>query len=71
MLDKTTLQASLKAAFEFERNNTTDWDGALDDLCIKISEAIDVYVKGATINYISGLIAPTGAVTGAFEGDIN
>ncbi|GGB83055.1 hypothetical protein GCM10007424_23850 [Flavobacterium suaedae] len=34
------------------------------------AQATEQYIKSATINYLSGLIAPTGAVTGTFNGTI-
>jgi len=36
----------------------------------KFSKAIDDYVKAASIKYISGLLAPNGAVSGTFNGKL-
>ncbi|TAN18835.1 MAG: hypothetical protein EPN37_04545 [Chitinophagaceae bacterium] len=71
MLDKATLKASLKQAFVDQENKTTNLDAVLDDLCTKISAAIDMYVKGAQINYTTGLTAPNGPVTGTFGGNLS
>ena len=37
----------------------------------RLADAIDTYVKQATINYTSGLTAPSGAVTGTFNGNLS
>ena len=36
----------------------------------RLSTAIDTYVKGAVIVYQNGLLAPNGAVTGVFNGEL-
>lgn len=70
MLDKSTLKLSLEQAFKDQREKETDWEAAVDDLCTKISDAVDAFIKSATIVYTSGLVAPNGAVTGTFEGEL-
>jgi hypothetical protein len=37
----------------------------------KLANMIEKYVKTAQINYTSGLVAPNGAVTGTFNGNIS
>lgn len=70
MLDKNTLKLNLKQAFADQRVKEDNWEAALDDLCEKISTAIDEYVKSAAIQYINGLHAPNGPVTGTFNGNL-
>lgn len=70
MLDKSALKTAMKQAFEDQRNKETDWEAALDDLCTKLSNAIDDYVKGAKINYVNGLTAQV-PVTGTFNGSLS
>lgn len=36
----------------------------------RLANAIDSYVKNATIVYTAGLTAPNGPVTGTFEGNL-
>jgi hypothetical protein len=71
-LNKTALKAALKSAFEANITNITPaQDSQVDALCGSISDAIDNYIKAATINYTTGLVAPNGPVTGVFTGTLN
>jgi hypothetical protein len=45
-------------------------DTSIDEFATRLSSAIDVYVKQATVVYTGGLIAPNGAVTGTFNGNL-
>lgn len=40
------------------------------EFCNLLGDAIETFVKSATINYISGLAAPNGPVTGTFNGQL-
>lgn len=48
-LNKAQLKASIKAAFVSQAEKTENPEAALDDLAGKIADAIDSYVKGASI----------------------
>lgn len=41
-----------------------------EEYATRLSDAIDSYVKAATIVYTTGLTAPNGPVTGTFEGNL-
>jgi hypothetical protein len=43
---------------------------SIDEFATRLSDAIDDYVKTATIVYQAGLTAPNGAVTGMFNGHL-
>lgn len=49
MLDKLQLKQNIKNAFEAQSNKTEDPAAALDDLAGKIADAIDSYIKRASI----------------------
>ena len=71
-LDKTSLKASIKQAFNDQRSNTNDPDGAIDDLASKIADAVDLFVKSGSVSTsVSTVItgtSPSGAVTGTGTG---
>lgn len=69
-LNKSSLQSAIKSAFKNMKDSDGDEEATLDTLSGKLAEAIDTYVKSATIMYTSGLVAPPngGPVTGAFNG---
>jgi hypothetical protein len=46
-----------------ERENTS-----IDEFATRLSDAIDSYVKQASVVYTSGLMAPNGNVVGNFNG---
>lgn len=58
-LDKTTLKASIKAALEDELGGSVSSGqaGALERIATKVSNAIDVYVKSATLTVPAGIPA--------------
>lgn len=68
-LDKGTLKTNIIGIMTdmMEREETS-----IEEFAERLSAAVDTYVKGATIVYTSGLIAPTsgGAVTGTFNGEL-
>jgi hypothetical protein len=68
-LDKTTLQASILSILSDMETRNED---AKLEFASRLADAIDTYVKSATIVYMAGLVAPTGggAVTGMFNGNL-
>lgn len=78
-LNKAILKASIKQAFADQKTKTSNPDAAIDDLCDKIANAIDIYVKGATVTIVSGIavattgsaVAQTGATTTAGTGSLS
>lgn len=66
-LNKADLKTKIAAIMTdmMERENTS-----IDEFAIRLSNAIDAYVKEATVVYTSGLIAPNGPVTGTFNGNL-
>jgi hypothetical protein len=66
-LNKADLKTKIAAIMTdmMERENTS-----IDEFATRLSNAIDAYVKEATVVYSSGLIAPNGAVTGTFNGNL-
>lgn len=67
-LNKATLKTKIVGIMNdmLTRENTS-----VDEFATRLSNAIDDYVKEATINYTSGLTAPNGAVTGTFNGNLS
>ncbi|SEG39536.1 hypothetical protein SAMN05421847_2192 [Halpernia humi] len=43
---------------------------SIEEFSERIIDVLEVWLKEASIQYISGLIAPNGAVTGTFEGKL-
>ncbi|MCW3467643.1 hypothetical protein [Chitinophaga nivalis] len=70
-LDKNSLKQQIKNAFKDMKAADVDEEQGLDIFCTKLAEAVDTYVKTATINYTTGLLAPNGAVTGVFNGNLS
>lgn len=68
---KSALEIGLKQIFD-NPNINNNKDAVAEQMALLISDKVDDYVKGATIIYITGLIAPSsgGTVTGAFEGNL-
>ena len=67
-LNKTNLKNDISEIMTdmMERKDTS-----IDEFATRLSDAIDVYVKEASISYTSGLVAPNGSVTGTFEGNLS
>ncbi|MFI3322083.1 MAG: hypothetical protein R3Y50_06115 [Rikenellaceae bacterium] len=62
-----TIKNEVKAAFtEVMNQSDDDREGAIDRLSDKIATAVENAIKSMTITYSTGLVAPTGAVTGTF-----
>lgn len=71
-LDKATLQAGIKAAFDKQKNETSDRDACLAKIAEDIANAIDTYVKSGTVaTTVTGTIVSGGAVTGTGTGTIS
>lgn len=67
MLAKTALKGEIKQLMTDMRTRTEISD---DEYAERLSNAIDAFVKTATIKYNAGLVAPNGPVTGVFEGNL-
>lgn len=70
-LNKITLQQDIKQAFKDMKQADTDEEQGLNMFCDKLASALDKYVRSAQINYITGLVAPQGPVTGTFNGNLS
>lgn len=66
-LDKALLKTKIKGLVN---DMLVDENNSVDEYSDRLSTIIDDYVKSATIVYTVGLIAPSGAVTGVFEGQL-
>jgi hypothetical protein len=64
-LNKTDLKNDIASIMTdmMERENTS-----IDEFATRLSDAIDSYVKQASVVYTSGLMAPNGNVVGNFNG---
>jgi len=66
-LNKSELKTQIAAIMtDMMARETT----SIDEFATRLSNTIDAYVKEATVVYSSGLIAPNGAVTGTFNGNL-
>lgn len=79
-LDKATLRASIKQAFQDQIGTpTVAQNAALENIAQKLSDAIDVFVKSGTVTVPPGVpvattgtaAAQTGATTGPGTGTIS
>lgn len=66
-LNKTKLKSDIVSALTdmMEREETS-----IDELATRLTNAVDDYTKSATVVYQNGLVAPSGAVTGVFNGKL-
>lgn len=64
-LNKTQLKNRLVTIFSNPQTQSN-----VNAVAQQMADAIDEYVKTATIKYTSGLSAPNGAVTGQFNGNL-
>ena len=64
-LDKAVLKTKL--IHIFSQANT---ESNIEQIAQEIADAVDAYIKTAKIVYSAGLIAPNGAVTGTFNGNL-
>jgi hypothetical protein len=64
-LQKTHLKNDIVSIMSdmMQRENTS-----IDEFATRLSDAIDSYVKQASVVYTSGLVAPNGNVVGNFNG---
>lgn len=46
-------------------------ENSIEEFATRLSDAVDDYVKGAKINYITGLVAGSNPVTGIFNGTLS
>ena len=69
-LDKTTLKQEIEALLTDMETRTSD---SKSDYAQALADAIEKFVKTATINYISGLATPAGGgvVSGTFLGNLS
>lgn len=67
-LNKEDLKNNIIQIMKDMRKRTENAD---EEYAERLSDAIDSYVKAATIVYTTGLTAPNGPVTGTFEGNLN
>lgn len=65
-LNKQSLKQAIKQAFADQAEKTEDPDAALDDLAGKIADAVDDYVKGATIMANPSQVAAGTLMAGAY-----
>ena len=65
-LNKAELKQSIKAAFENQVSKTENPAAALDDLAGKIADAIDAYVKGASIYATPANVTSAAMIAGAY-----
>lgn len=67
-LNKDELKQNIKQILiDMMQRDTASYE----EFAQRLADAIDTYVKQATINYTSGLTAPNGAVTGTFNGNLS
>lgn len=66
-LDKTNLKIKI---VELMTEMMEREESSIDEFATRLSNAIDDYVKGAKINYTSGLVAGSTPVTGTFNGSL-
>lgn len=66
-LNKNGLKTAIKTILNDMRNRKENAD---EEFAERLSDAIDNYVKTASIVYENGLTAPEGPVTGVFNGKL-
>ncbi|MCC9071212.1 hypothetical protein LNQ49_06345 [Flavobacterium sp. F-65] len=71
MLSADRLKSKIRAAFEAEQNEEVDHNASLDRISSKLANAIVEEIKNAKIEYIAGLAAPNGPVTGTINHTIS
>ena len=68
-LDKITLKAGIKQAFQDQIGaGSVAQNAAIDNIATKISDAIDVFVKGATVTVSPGIPVATAGTAAAQVG---
>lgn len=66
-LNKNDLKGDIIQIMKDMRKREANAD---EEYAERLANAIDSYVKNATIVYTAGLTAPNGPVTGTFEGNL-
>lgn len=64
-LNKTALKNSIRALIEesFQNQNPESREAAWDNFATKLSDAIDIYTKTATVVIAPGAVVTTGSAT--------
>jgi len=74
-LVKTVLKNDLKAVFDalkkFDGSDGKSQDEAIEKLANDLADAIDSYIKSATITSVPVLTSPSGLVTGTITNTIS
>jgi len=72
-LAQSRLKAKIKAAFEAEQSEEVNHNNSLDRISDRLATAIIEEIQFLTVNYITGLIAPSGGgpVTGTITHTIS
>ncbi len=65
-LNTEILKQSIKAAYLSEQSEEGNANDSADRIAEKIANAVVAQIKTLTITYGTGLLAPTGPVTGTF-----
>lgn len=65
-LNAALLKQEIKAAYLEEQNEQSDANASADRIAEKIANAVVTQIQALTITYTSGLVAPSGPVTGFF-----
>lgn len=66
-LNKTELKTKIVAIMQ---DMMTREQTSIEEFAERLANAVDEYVKEAEVVYESGLVAPNGAVTGTFNGNL-
>lgn len=66
-LNKNQLKTNIIAIMQ---DMMTREETSIEEFAERLADAVDDYVKEAEVMYINGLIAPNGAVTGTFNGNL-
>lgn len=67
-LNKTILKEKI---IEIMTDMLSREQNSIEEFATRISDAVDDYVKGAKINYTTGLVAGSSPVTGTFNGTLS
>lgn len=67
-LDKAALKTKI---IQIMNDMLTREEDSIEEFATRLSDAVDTYVKGAKINYTTGLAAGSNPVTGTFNGSLS
>lgn len=70
MLNKSNIKRDIIEAINSVKDQETDRDQAIDTFADKLADSIMNAIRSSTIEYITGLISPSGLVTGTFQGNL-